>query len=305
MKVSVIVPVYNAEIYIKDCINSVLSQTYTDFELILIDDGSSDSSGKICDEYAIKYAQIKVYHKKNGGVSSARNLGIEKSIGEWILFLDADDELYSNCLEICINTVLKDNLDVLQFMHTKSVRFKNNIYGKPLSSASFLSLRHNVCIGASFFRSELIKKNNITFPEYIKLAEDQVFVLYSILKSNRLEIIDKTLYHYRTNMVSATSSVNVKEMYNSCLYLFEFKRNNSEVSCQIDNSILFFIYSIILHDTSYDKILLQLYKNLDIHFCNRVSNSVKLFYYIAKYNVKLSFFIVRVYHRLKKILWKN
>ena len=82
MKISVIVPVYNAEKYIEECINSVLSQTYQNFELILINDGSPDKSGQICDKFAKQYSNIKVYHKQNGGVSSARNLGIEKSSGK-------------------------------------------------------------------------------------------------------------------------------------------------------------------------------------------------------------------------------
>ena len=90
-KVSIIVPVYNVEKYLQRCIESILTQTETDFELLLIDDGSKDKSGLICDEYAQKDKRVNVIHKENGGVSSARNLGIEKANGEWICFIDADD----------------------------------------------------------------------------------------------------------------------------------------------------------------------------------------------------------------------
>ena len=89
--ISVIIPVYNTEMYLRRCIDSVLAQTYQDFELLLIDDGSKDSSGAICDEYAAKDARVRVFHKENGGVSSARNLGLDNARGEWVTFVDSDD----------------------------------------------------------------------------------------------------------------------------------------------------------------------------------------------------------------------
>ena len=90
-KISVIVPAYNTEKYLRRCIDSILAQTFTDFELLLIDDGSTDQSGEICDEYADKDVRIKVFHKANGGVSSARNVGLDNALGEYICFCDADD----------------------------------------------------------------------------------------------------------------------------------------------------------------------------------------------------------------------
>ena len=95
---SVIVPVYNTEQYLHRCIDSILTQTYTDFELLLIDDGSKDKSGDICDEYALKDSRIRVFHKENGGVSSARNLGLDNAAGEWITFVDSDDWIIESYL---------------------------------------------------------------------------------------------------------------------------------------------------------------------------------------------------------------
>ena len=89
--ISIIVPIYNAEQYLHRCIDSILHQNYTDFELLLIDDGSKDASGAICDEYAAKDTRVRVFHKENGGVSSARNLGLDNAQGEYITFCDADD----------------------------------------------------------------------------------------------------------------------------------------------------------------------------------------------------------------------
>lgn len=94
-KISVIVPVYNVEKYLSRCIDSIISQTFSDFELILVDDGSTDSSGKICDEYGKKDGRVKVIHKRNGGLSSARNCGLENAKGNYICFVDSDDWISS------------------------------------------------------------------------------------------------------------------------------------------------------------------------------------------------------------------
>ena len=92
-KISIIIPVYNTENYLHCCIDRILAQTYTDFELLLIDDGSTDKSSKICDEYAEKDSRIRVIHKENGGANAARKLGIEKANGEYVIFVDSDDSI--------------------------------------------------------------------------------------------------------------------------------------------------------------------------------------------------------------------
>ena len=105
--ISVIVPVYNAEKYLKQCIDSVIDQTYTKFELILVDDGSTDACGKICDYYAKLDKRIQVIHKKNGGLSDARNTGVENSNGNWIFFLDSDDYICSETLELLLEIAIQ------------------------------------------------------------------------------------------------------------------------------------------------------------------------------------------------------
>ena len=101
-KISVIVPVFNTEKYISECIDSILAQTFTDWELILVDDGSKDNSGKICDEYATKDSRVRVLHQPNGGVTSARSNGVKNAKGEWITFVDADDTLPVDALKMMI-----------------------------------------------------------------------------------------------------------------------------------------------------------------------------------------------------------
>ena len=106
--ISVIVPVYNAEKYLHRCINSILAQTFVDIELLLIDDGSTDSSSVICDKYAKKDQRVRVFHKENGGVSSARNLGLDNAQGEWIAFVDGDDWVKETYLSNLLSHVRED-----------------------------------------------------------------------------------------------------------------------------------------------------------------------------------------------------
>lgn len=99
-QISVIIPIYNVEKYLSDCVESVLKQTYTDLEIILVDDGSQDASGQICDDYAKQDSRVQVIHKKNGGLSSARNAGIDQATGQYFFFLDSDDWIAENALEL-------------------------------------------------------------------------------------------------------------------------------------------------------------------------------------------------------------
>src|SRR5690554_7275643 len=111
--ISVIIPVYNSEKYLHKCIDSVLAQSYTNFELILVNDGSTDGSGKICDEYAEKDERVRVFHKDNGGVSSARNIGLKNSSGDYIIHADSDDLMLSGALESLYYEAKQSNSDIV------------------------------------------------------------------------------------------------------------------------------------------------------------------------------------------------
>ena len=112
-KISIIVPVYNAEKYLVECLNSLVEQTYKNIEIILIDDGSIDNSAKICDEYAKKDERIKVVHQKNSGVSVARNNGLDMHTGDYVMFVDSDDWIELNTCEILINNIISNDKDIL------------------------------------------------------------------------------------------------------------------------------------------------------------------------------------------------
>lgn len=203
-KISVIVPVYNVEKYLHRCIDSILSQTFTDFELLLIDDGSKDKSGAICDEYVVKDNRVCVFHKENGGVSSARNLGLDNACGEWISFVDADDYLDVECLSMLMSQQNADLTIINYICHNGSERIIPN-------SASFIFKSENVLydflnqrinIGSlrtpwgKLYKKYLIDKLRLRFNEDLHIAEDTIFVLQYCINCRSLEMIDNPLYNY-------------------------------------------------------------------------------------------------------------
>lgn len=197
--VSIIVPVYNAEKFLPRCINSILAQTFTDFELLLIDDGSTDKSAKICDEYAQKDIRIKVFHKKNGGVSTARNLGIDKAGGEWITFVDSDDYVLNEYLESMISssyppatlvfsTYVNVGNNPKQYV---AGTYRNNDMVKYIIKNRILDMSGPY---AKLYNTEIIRKKSIRFPVGINMAEDGIFLTIYLNAINNLVIINKCNY---------------------------------------------------------------------------------------------------------------
>ncbi|MBR3917979.1 MAG: glycosyltransferase [Clostridia bacterium] len=210
-KVSIIVPVYKAELHISACIESILAQAYSDFELLLVDDGSPDKSGIICDDYAKRDTRIKVFHKENGGVSTARNLGIEKACGEWIAFIDSDDVVGHRFLNSIEEAT--DNNDIIHFGYQKELsnktlvqlcKFLNrkDINKNELFKAGVFSS----CSVSYFFRRSFIERNGLRFNETLKYSEDREFIMCSaLLTSNTIVLTNNTEYIYKFNSSSATT----------------------------------------------------------------------------------------------------
>ena len=185
-KISVIVPVYKAEKYLHRCVDSILAQLFTDFELLLIDDGSPDNSGTICDEYAKKDNRVRVFHKENGGVSSARNLGLDNATGEWIAFCDSDDYVTPNWLE-SFEIAINNKLDFAVQGRYHIDDFKKEPKEIPSQIGDTIDSKRKLIIditnkevfgylGDKFFRKDIIDKYHISFDEKIALWEDGVFI---------------------------------------------------------------------------------------------------------------------------------
>jgi glycosyltransferase involved in cell wall biosynthesis len=217
-KISVIIPVYNTEKYLQECIDSVLSQTFTDFECILVDDGSPDNSGKICDEYAKKDKRIRVIHKENGGVSSARNAGLDIAQGEWIIFVDSDDWVDEKYLEFLYDNAIKNNVDVsicgvnvfedgFTWHRDKCTR------SVTLTPKEAILIMFDIRVsfgGFSFnklFKKQIIDNNNLRYDESVSYMEDVQF-FYNIFKVvGRIYYSSQPCYFYRQTKTSVTRQV--------------------------------------------------------------------------------------------------
>lgn len=207
-RVSIIIPVFNAETYLSKCVDSVLDQSFSDWELILVDDGSRDRSGVICDEYEKKDARIIVFHKENGGVSSARNTGLAKAKGEWITFIDADDYIDKDYLsgidgcssDICIKSCLFLNNgeeSVRQDLPLRDCNYTHK-FGVRLFFSKYIALSKISTPWCKFFRRRVI--DNVTFEEGINIGEDSIFVLNCLKNCNSVQVINKGKYYYNENL---------------------------------------------------------------------------------------------------------
>ncbi len=215
-KLSIIVPIYNTEAYLPRCIESLLVQTFTNFEILLIDDGSPDKSGKICDEYAKKDARIRVFHKENGGVSSARNLGIDNAKGEWISFIDSDDWV---SLDFYNADEFEEDCDVIQKSYAVIDEFEKKItnthYVKPQIIRSwkkfsyFYIYNRTNTASDKLFRRSIIK--DYRFNESIKIGEDFLFTFQFITTITCYKLSPNGKYFYRKRNGSAMSSVDTFE----------------------------------------------------------------------------------------------
>lgn len=239
-KLSIITPVYNSEQYLGDCISSILEQTFSDFELILINDGSTDGSGQLCDRWAMKDARIRVYHQINMGPAAARNVGIEKAKGEYIGFCDSDDVLLPEYYQVLMSNILKYNADIsgVSFIsvdeqgnasHTEHTN-KIYVFDNEEGFEEFLSRRVlDIHIWTKLYKKRFLDENNIRF-DYIKnfkLEEDFLFNLKAFCASRCIVFEDKHLYTYLKKETSLSREFyrkNIKSyMHNGLLRIYKIE----------------------------------------------------------------------------------
>ncbi|MCM1286170.1 MAG: glycosyltransferase [Acetobacter sp.] len=213
--ISIIVPVYNVEKYLDKCIESIVNQTYRNLEIILVDDGSSDDCPAICDKWAEKDDRIKVIHKKNGGVSSARNAGLEAASGDYIGFIDSDDFIKENMYEELIGLTLKHSCDVSVcnfFSNKDNVLYyaegfyDNKILQRYLSDELCCP---SVCI--KLYKKDIV--SNIRFNEKNKIGEDYLFNFYVLKRANAIAVSGKKLYCYNDRENSAVNTLDANMVY--------------------------------------------------------------------------------------------
>lgn len=236
--ISIIIPVFNVEKYLNRCVESIVKQTYKNLEIILVDDGSPDNSPKLCDEWARKDSRIKVIHKENGGVSSARNVGIQNALGDYIAFVDSDDWIDEAMCEKVVEHAIKTNADMVFFkfrrVYENGKVFENkevaleSVKRKDIKvfftsctdkNGNYLDVMGSAC-------RILFKKNiaqSCLFSEKLKHGEDLFFVLNCLEKANKVEVLDEVLYNYYYNDQSVTTKV-CENYFQNITTLFKHER---------------------------------------------------------------------------------
>lgn len=265
-KVSIIVPVYNAAPYLGRCVESLLNQSYTDFELILVDDGSNDSSALICDKYAVKDERVRVFHQPNAGPSAARNRGLDEAIGKWVCFVDADDYVDVNYVTDLVRGAddtravvvqglieMNGNGETCKELLLPSHSYIEGDFGKMLETHNLLE--HGYVV-AKLYPLQLLRDNHIRFNVNIQRAEDLVFFLHALSVTKKVCLLSHSGYRY----VTSQSSLSVAPfLFNSELILFsEIYDINEKNSAKWNLSsayVCMYLSRILMH------IVLSMYKN--------------------------------------------
>lgn len=258
VKVSIIVPVYNNSHYLQKCLDSIMKQTYTEWECIIVNDGSTDCSGIICDEFAKKDHRFRVIHKSNGGVSSARNCGIRLAAGKYISFIDSDDYIENNFLQKFIEVMNKYDIELACcriWFDTKNGSYKQLGDGKLISKRQAI---HEMLYPTSFhgwpwnkfYKSSIIQKYNILFDEKLAYCEDELFVLQYITYIDKCYYLSDALYHYVQNETSANNQIYTNKKFNfKCLDRHKADEKCAEIIAQMNDFETLRVFKARLFDS--------------------------------------------------------
>lgn len=255
-KLSVIVPVYNTGRYVRDCIDSILGQSYRNFELIIVDDGSTDSSLQICREYESSDGRVKVIHKENGGVASARNAGIEAASGDFVTFVDSDDWLREGAFGYAAGKLAETGSDMLAFGIIKITAYKSFLYNAEPDRTGPLDrdIRH-LAIGGYFFRLSTLQEHRIMFTEGLAYSEDRVFIFSFSPYCRQVTTCQESFYIYRSNDGAATSSRNgariMENQFRAASIMFPMSKDclygnlRGQIAGQAKKAVKWGIYAVV------------------------------------------------------------
>lgn len=296
-KISVIIPVYGVEDFLCECVDSVLNQTYPNLEIILVDDGSPDNSGQICDAYAGKDSRIKVIHKRNGGLSDARNAGLDISTGQYISFVDSDDKVHPQFIELLYSKIGKCDMIFCDFKSFENYPDLSNDRFKPAEKEKLtnftkdelmlqiMSFRYPLVVVAwnKLYKRELW--GSLRYPVG-KIHEDE-FIIHSLInRSENIAFIDKPVYYYRMRKQSIMSSASATRSLLDkleALYLrktfFDETLVEPEATMALNNEILF---RCVLPSVSKENIVWERMDMNDILFHNTLSFNTKVLLLIKK-----------------------
>lgn len=262
--VSIIIPVYNAEKYLHRCVDSVLKQTYQNLEILLIDDGSEDGSGAICDEYADQDCRVRVIHKENTGVSDTRNVGLDSASGEYILFVDSDDYIDEVMVENLFDRALKDNSDIVMCRYcidragaisTINMHYKDEYAGFEDIRSGLLQLYYtDYHTGLYSLCNKLIKKSvystdGVQFDTALKRGEDAWFVFQCLKRCNRVAYINEPYYYYYQNPNSVMHTIYEDQFEKWVDMRKRLLKENENLGFKIDFNLFYreFLYKTVIY----------------------------------------------------------
>lgn len=320
--ISVIVPIYNAEEYLSRCLDSICNQSFKDLEIILIDDGSTDSSLSICNDYMKKDSRIKVFSQKNSGVSSTRNVGIKQANGEYITFVDSDDFIENDMYECLLRNIKSNDYDVssclmneilinekekLRQGNGEKIILNNN---DDIMKCYFGNFIMDVSLNNKLFKRKVI--NNIFLNERISINEDKLFIYYILKKSKKI-IHENTYKYYYYKHNGSASTQKYSDKYNDIITVSNIIKNDAIKSYpQLYNNIMAFelisymnYYRILLKRTNKNEynnkkkkirnIIISLYKNLNI----KISFKRKIEIVCIKISQNFYLLFLKIYDAIK------
>ena len=264
---SIIVPVYNVEPYLACCLDSILAQTFADFEVLLIDDGSTDASGTICDAYAKKDNRIRCFHKENGGHTSARQAGFLQASGEYVTFVDSDDWIDPSMYQTMCDAAKEHDTDVICCNYTavtpkKEIqrldfcspgfydrrRLEEQIYPNMLFSGSFFHYGVSPSLYTKLFRRNLFEKHLFQVPLSLKLGEDGLAVYGCLLEASSVYFLPETFYYYRSSSSSLTHTMDHGRLAENHLLFdtYDKKIDLSTHPCMERQLLYYYAYQCLL-----------------------------------------------------------
>ena len=265
--VSVIIPIYNVEKYLGACVDSVLGQTYQDLQIILVDDGSTDQSGKFCDAYAQKDDRVTVIHQANSGPSAARNNGILHAMGEYIIFVDADDQLFPFSIQCMVDCITKTEAEIVfggyldrsPYGEFEIYEFNSGINSKEKVITAVINGTGGV-LWAKLFRTEIITENRIQLNNKVRFSEDMLFVLDYIQYVRQWASVQNPVYLYnRLNESSLTKKQDEKLITSYALFAGELTKKliqlgvESEKASKISNQKIVGFIDAILRNSAHTR----------------------------------------------------
>ena len=324
--ISIIIPVYNAESYLDKCIESVITQTYTDWECILINDGSKDNSASICDSWVKKDSRISVIHQPNKGVSAARNRGIKESKGEFIVFIDSDDWVEPNYLSDMLNAILKYNSDLVITGQIHHKPKRNITIFKPQEILFFELTKNSTSdfiknIGffygpySKIFKANIIKNNNIRFPIDLSLGEDLSFNFQYLEYTKSILCLPVANYNYRILNSGSLTSIYRDNTFEIHYHLFKIRKIFFQRKNMWNNISKKYLYNQlwgIIYDALFNKkdiTLTYIQSVLNITEITEIKNWEKEFVssrwikYLIKYKQSIPLYLILKFKNKQKI-WK-